>query len=514
MEQNANIDEQLKKLLEGLEVQPGMQSFDAIARKLDAKRKRRRFIFFTVLAAALLSGTVALLPHGAFAPGKKETVQLPAEAARHEPADGKGAATPVAKENTGSQPESAIAEAASSLSALQTGNSSSATANFAVADATHLPEEQMAARTNNKSAKGQLLRGSPAEVAAVKAKDPSGLATLGMEQKNRKGKGGQPQAPLPAEPGAQNGGEQGSPSPETSPSVPYEEFAAATDSLSLPSFLPFIPTTLTGTGIAAEPQLLAQGEAAGLLTDRLKKRKKINCYLGIAFAPQYSRFLLTENTGRKPIYDSAGGNPFSAQYREGRKKQNKFTVNYSLGLKLDLVFNKATTLSLGFGMQRYSYTEKLFAYKTPSPGPVPVVPPSNISTHQADVREDYRNTFFYYYYSLEADRHLSMNKWMTTEFGLGLRAEQLRSAEHIYVSSQDDYFYHPLSPAEHNKELSPWLYTLRVKMGWKIDMGSRFRLKLTPAVFYSVSSMFGNDYVLRQKPYGVQLETALMFRLF
>lgn len=477
MEDNYNIDEQLKRLMEGLEAQPDIRSFDAVIRKLEKKKKRRGLIVFLLAGVAVLSGSLAFLfianssagsvqPISASVPALSNTASASAKQARANASPSPGAAA-LRQEKTAGQ---------------------------TIAERTIQP---VTSEAETKKPEGRKESSSL----------PYGETAPGMTTSAK----GTPEPGLAGKPAGADATAQ-TPVPDVpAPAIKKGVAVTGLDSaIATPVLLSMIPTVLSADTV---PSLRAAAVDPPLQQPGTKK--KINLYLGMDLVPQYSSYVFFKNKKRNPEYEQ-NGPLFSELYLKGRWKQEKPRANYAFGIKLNLVVDDVYDLSFGFGLQSYKYAEKLYNY-TSSQGNTGV---SNIGYGKPDplvpiTNQDngFANRFSYLYYSLEAGRKLTLTRWSKCYPALGLRVEQLRYAEYTFAQSEDVYYYSIARTGE-SGSLAQAIYTARFKMGFVQDLGRRFRLKLSPAVFYSMSSMFKRDYVIKQKPYGAEVEVSLLFRLF
>lgn len=231
--------------------------------------------------------------------------------------------------------------------------------------------------------------------------------------------------------------------------------------------------------------------------------KRYHFLLGLHVDPQVMRFTLTENRDRDALYDSLYGKDFTGNYLNQRRKFNKPVFSYAYGLKAGLAIDKKWEIWLGIGYQRYVYKDVM--------SPMPFSNTSTITLTSSIQSLDPANaTVVYSYasYSAELRRTGQLNRWLRMNNGLGLRVTHL-SSQRVSVRTNGYYF----SDMSFFNSLSGWGAVMEAKTGAIADLGRRFQFRLSPGLFYSPSSLFNKSYLIKQKPYGFQVEAMLVYVL-
>lgn len=238
-----------------------------------------------------------------------------------------------------------------------------------------------------------------------------------------------------------------------------------------------------------------------------EKKNNFSFYLGVQASPQLTRFAFSKNPHRDPVYNTTGID-FPGFYLNTKKDQRNFNFSLPFGVKAGVQINKKYEVLAGFGIQNFSEKEKLYAVSPTT------VTPTNTSGMIYNAGPSYsipnENRFRYLYYSLEANRLFQLSKAIGFKLGLGLSGNQLLNSNYVFAVSPNTYG----QTLRGRENLSPWLLTTKVKAGLIFNANRRFQLHISPGFFYAPTSVFQKAYVIRQKPYGVDVECLLLFRLF
>ena len=238
-----------------------------------------------------------------------------------------------------------------------------------------------------------------------------------------------------------------------------------------------------------------------------EKKHSYSFYLGAQASPQLNGFAFSKNPNRDGHYNTTEID-FSDFYLHTKRQQRNFNFSLPFGVKAGVQINGKYEILAGFGMQSFREKEKLYAL---SPTTItPTVNPSTAYHSGADLSIPHTNNFRYLYYSLEANRLFQTGKAMGFKLGLGLYGNRSVKSGYVYVNSANNYGSTFTGP----ENLSSWLLTAKVKAGVIFNANRRLQLHISPGVFYSPTSVFNKTYVIRQKPYGVDIECLLLFRLF
>lgn len=231
--------------------------------------------------------------------------------------------------------------------------------------------------------------------------------------------------------------------------------------------------------------------------------KRYRFLLGLHTDPQIIRFTLTENPDRDQKYDSLHGKDYVSSYLAQRKQFNKPFFSYGYGLKVGLEIDRKWEIWLGLGYQRYHYTEVMSSPPMTGNATVTLAPSvQSLDPASANV------VYSYSAYSAEVRRTGQLNHWLRMNNGVGLRVTRLYS-QRVSVRNNGYYF----SDLSFFNSLSEWGMVMEAKTGAIADLGRRFQLRLSPGIFYSPSSLFNKGYLIRQKPYGFQVEGMLVYIL-
>jgi hypothetical protein len=249
-----------------------------------------------------------------------------------------------------------------------------------------------------------------------------------------------------------------------------------------------------------------------VIDSQIPAKKRLRFLIGADFNPQYSSLLLVENKQRNARYDNSANGSFSKLYLQNRKDQNEFVLNYSYGLKFGLQLRDTWEVWLSGGIQRITYHEKLFYLsQTQSMTSVGLTGngyvwgPSSVESDKG-----FKNYFFYRSYGLDVARIIRPNPFLKLKLGFGLTASNLFSTSSIFVKSPNVYLQNN-TPSKQN--LSRWTYTTHANVGVIKDLTKRLQYRVSPGLYYTPTSMFSKDYVIKQHGIGFELECLLIYKL-
>ncbi|MEO6305095.1 MAG: hypothetical protein ABIP51_18195 [Bacteroidia bacterium] len=464
MERKQNIDEHLKRSLEELEVQPDVRSFHEVLRKMEEKKKRRRFIIFFWFGLLVFCASAISLYSSFFNQKEAFANQL---------SSNKTSSSIIPKTLTSKESSQKSLKQDTIISA-----NTEKTSTLLVASAV--------SETNNEI-KSNDLKIAYSKVATGK----NNSTTINTRTKKIN-----------------------SVSTTKNLMSPIDEKQKTTENVDtqVESFL-FLPATASQLPVDTyqeEITFISQDTIQLLslsIPDSLKdKKKKISFYIGISLDPKLSSCIYLKNNHRNPVYND--GSDFAEQYLQGRKKQNTFGFSYGYGLKAGINIREHYEILCGFGFQRYRQKEALYNYSQPTP--IPTSPPSNYSFGDALASSYTINTFNYYYYSAEVNRIYKLSSKVHYKLGLGMQANQLRTSYYVFTSAPNLYY----STSNQYNSITKWTYTANLRSGFMFNAGKRWQFQMSPTFFYSPTSIFKKDYVIKENPYGFSLECLILFRLF
>lgn len=470
MENNFNIDEHIRQSLQDFEVSPGSRSFDAILQKMNQKKKRRGFfiLFWTGLVA--IAGVAASLLWLAFGNQKTELTQ-PRETAT---------VTKISSDteaHTNKQISSAIQDSTGIAGQLE---------NTSIKNSNQVASKQASTNAHaifpkeTKSAKHTTSFSSPVNHSVSLYNAPKPLITLPKQQNSN---------PLNSV-------------TEQSNTLPLANMKSLPETFLMASINPSITYDSIQTGISEQIH-------SALFQDSLfkpKKAKQIWFNLGIMVSPQLNSFAYSKNPQRDPSYNT--NDDFSSFYLKTKRKQSNPDFAIPFGIKLGVTFYNKYEVFAGFGFQTFKEKEKFYSNSSSTITPSPLS--NNLYAFNMDAGSSYTNVFRYYSYSIEANRICKTTGSFKFKIGIGLNVNQTLKSNYGFVKSPNIYYSDHLA----HTQLSSFLLTAKLKAGIIINGDKRFQIHLSPEVFYSPTSVFKNDYVIRQKPYGFNLECLFLFRLF
>jgi len=489
MENQFNTDEQLRNALRDFEAVPDSGSFDAILEKMNRKKKRRIFVIFFWTGLIALSGIMVPLIFNfreTAKPSANHTSQTQAVSLAQEETSTHNTPHP-AITTPDSRTSEASAPSTKTASSLHLPNPE-ASAAPAITAATQAPEAGITSASSR--AKHHSGKTSAEEL------NKQGLAGNHPES-NHKMKAA---SGLPEQTGTLHNSPLRSKQDKDSQAVSAETITSV-------MYMNMIQTRLPVDSNRQDISTSLKEPAYPALFIAPEKKNSFAFYLGAQASPQLSRSVFSRNAHRDPVYNESAEN-FPEAYLNAKKQQSQLRFNLPFGIKAGLQINKRYEVLAGFGVQSFTEREKLYAA---GPSTVTsVIDPGIAYNTAANFSVPYKNQFHYLYYSLEANRLFQLSKAIGFKLGLGVSGNQLINSNYVFAVSPHTYGQ-TLRGREH---LSPWLLITKVKAGLIFNANRRFQLHMSPGFFYSPTSVFKKEYVIRQKPYGVDLECLLLFRLF
>jgi hypothetical protein len=470
MKNQFDTDEQLKKALRDFEAIPDSGSFDAILEKMNRKKKRRLFIIFFWTGLIALSGIAVPLMFGFYdteKPSAVSTAETQAVASAQNKADtGRAHATLTSPDlrpkhgassfiNTSSSSEAPNPEAKTNPEGSHNRQPHASALTLSSSPGKNRPKKRSIEQAGNSGLAG-TVHGAPAENKQDNALNAAAIDTAAISEAMYMTV---IQILLPVDSGRQD------------VSVFFTEGA-------YPAFF-----------ISPE------------------KKKTFSFYLGVQASPQFNSFAFSKNPNRDHGYNTSGAN-FSDLYLADKKSQSHLNFSLPFGIKAGLQINKRYEVFAGFGYQSFTEKEKLHAVEPSTL--TSTVDPGVTYNAAANFSVPYKNQFRYLYYSLEGNRLFQTSKAIAFKVGLGLYGNQLLSSNYVFAVSPNAYG----QTIRGRENLSAWLLTSKVKAGVIFCANRRFQLHISPGFFYSPTSVFKKEYVIRQKPYGMDVECLMLFRLF
>ena len=470
MENNFNIDEHIRKSLQDFEVSPDSGSFDAILQKMNQKKKRRGFFILFWTGLIVVTGVAAPLLWLAFGNQKTELTQPHKTAIIVEMSSDTDAHTKTYL-NTGIEDSTGIA--------LQLENSS-------IEKSKQVSSKQASANAHaifpkkTKSAGHTTSVNSPISNSVSSYSAPKPLITLPEQKKINSSNSFTEQ--------------QNNTSPANVESFP-ETFLMA-------SINPSITYDSIQTDIS--DQIHTTLFADSLF--KLKKEKHIFFNLGITVSPQLNSFAYSKNPQRDPSFNT--NDDFSDFYLKTKRKQRNMDFTIPFGIKLGATIYDTYEVFVGFSFQSFKEKENFYSNGSSTITPSPLS--NSTYAFNLDAGSSFTNVFRYYSYSLEANRLFKTKGFFKFKLGVGLNINQTLKSDYAFVKSPNVYY----SAYSNHSQLSSCLLTTKLKAGVILNGNKRFQIHLSPEVFYAPTSIFKNDYVIRQKPYGFDVECLFLFRLF
>lgn len=479
MDENEHIDAHLRASLIGFRVQPRGSSFDDVLYKI-RKKKRRRLLFWLLPAGAgCLTGLILLMNSSIFHPPAAGYSQ---QAGRPKEQDSRNVSAP------------SLLPAEQTNGPLLSGNPED-------------PETQRkapASRANSPVAGSSLAKSSvPQRGESPNAPTPSGSEINPSLSPEAVLLNPRPAASLAA----------GQPT-EDRDDTPHREKTGAQEPLHTDILMP-VTMQLPVPERLAEPRMSLTEISGPFRPDTASPSapaRRIRVLGGLNFNPQLSSYHLSAAPQRNQVYEENTGTPFSERYLSDKRAHNRFSYNYSGGLKLGLVLDEKWEFMVGFGYQQYKEPVQMRRLVDSSTVTnfLPLAPNYDNTSLGSGKKGALRNTFRHLYYSAEAATYFTWNRFTRIKAGLGLQVNQVIRSDYYAVLAPNHYDYRI---GHHAAPLSRLNYALNIRAGVIHDLSKRLQLQLSPSLFYTLNSMYRRDYIHAQRPYGLSLECLLLFRL-
>jgi hypothetical protein len=486
MENKFDTDEQLRNALRDFEAIPDSRSFDAILEKMNKKKKRRFFIIFFWTGLIALGITIPLAFH----------VYNKADSS--------------ALTKSGTQTGSSSTDAASSHTALASATDPGSHINQAApsienslsTEATH-PENK--ADESSPEKKQTTSSASVARVPSTKQRSE----TTGLEENIKQNvlSTGKVLETTPKNTPEISSPEKANQFQSNTPKAsPDMETASVSSHADDAMYMPVIQASLPVDTI--QPDVIAFLNTSSYPAQFLVPEKKntYSFYIGLQASPQLNSFALSKNP-KSDLASNTSGTDFSDFYLNTKKGQSRFNFSVPFGIKAGVQINNKYELLAGVGYQVFTEKEKLYAV---GPATIISLPDPNIAYTNSAYAIPHKNQFRYLSYSLEVNRLFLSSRAIGFKLGLSLHGNQLIRSSYVFVVSPNAY-----DQAYNDREkLSSWTLTTKIKAGAIFNANRRFQFHISPGFFYSPTSVFKRDYVIRQKPYGFDVECLMLFRLF
>ncbi len=471
MKSDEIIDSLIRQSQEGVEIQPGISSFDRTMQKLEQeKKKKRRLVFFYLFAGLFVVSGILVLLHSHSSKEENNSVQILSDFKN----------LPEVKTNTPKISGQVIPSSTTTSSAS-------------------LPETKHDA--------------PPASYSVV---SHHSLPVVSDKATNQK----PPVAPSSSPVGSSQTIETTTPmvSSETHPSpVKEQQLTSLTSDLKTES------TSLVKQEAAPVINLIhdtaktvsstATASASVPVSPEKEKPRKIIQYVaGICFTPQLTSFALKSKPSSDP-----NQNAFSDNYISARNNSKASVINYGTGIKAGLLYNYQWEFLLGAGYLQYNYQER------PVEAPGNTTSVTYVNTGGGGVNPNftvvqvisntassplYQNKFKYLNLSLEGNR-LIPTRYVQLKMGLALQSNYLVDATTVFVRNPYEYGY---AQNYRGTPLNRWVFVPELNLGVAKDFGTHFQVQLCSKTFYGISSIFDHSYFLGQHSYGIGLEGSLLYK--
>lgn len=490
MENQFDTDEQLRNALRDFEAIPDSGSFDAILEKMNRKKKRRLFIVFFWTGLIALSGIAVPLIFNFY-----DTTKPAAAAKMQAVASAQNKANTDKTHATLTSPDLHAKQGASSIEATPSSESPNPATKADPAGSYNIQPGGSAVIASSPAAKNHP------EKKAVKLAGNSGFETTGHHPAPNHKMNSITGAPEEA-----GTAHSAAPAKNNRDHVVSDDPAYTATAFEV-VYMTVIPISLPVDSTHQDLSVSLKEAAYPALFISPEKKNSFSFYLGAQASPQFNGFAVSKNPNRDHGYNTSGAN-FSDLYLANKKHQSHFNFSLPFGIKAGLQINKRYELFAGFGYQSFIEQEKLYAVE---PSTITSTVDPGIAYHAAaNFSVPYKNQFRYLSYSLEANRLFQTGKAIGFKVGLGLYGSQLINSNYVFSISPNVYG----QTFRGRENLSSWLLTTKVKAGVIFNPNRRFQCHISPGFFYSPTSVFKKEYVIRQKPFGVDVECLLLFRLF
>ncbi len=491
MENQFDTDEQLRNALRDFEATPDGGSFDAILEKMKQKKKRRLFIIFFWTGLIALSGIAVPLVLGFYGSAKPSAIST-AKTKATAPALNK-TATDITQATLTATDAHAQHVFPSSTGQASSSERTKPENKTDPAGSRYMNHRELALTSASSEKK------HPEKKSATPAGNPGSVATDHNAEPNHK-------TDFTSDSPEEAGTAHGAPAKSSQHNAlnDHSRYTATAPEI---MYMSVIHIALPADSNV--PDVVASLKAGTYPAQFLVPNKKttLSFYLGAQASPQFNGFAVSKNPNRDQGYNASFTN-FPEFYLEAKKDQSHFNFSLPFGMKAGLQINTRYEVFAGIGYQSFTEKEKLYAV---SPSTVTsIIDPSISYSTAVNFSVPYKNQFRYLYYSLEANRLFHAGKAIGFKAGLSLYGNQLLNSNYVFAVSPNTYG----QTVRGRENLSPWLLTTKVKAGVIFNPNKRFQLHVSPGFFYTPTSVFKKEYVIRQKPYGVDVECLLLFRLF
>jgi hypothetical protein len=471
MKSDEIIDSLIRQSQEGLEIQPGISSFDRTMQKLEQeKKKKRRFVAFYLFAGLLVvSGILALLnTHSS----KKENNTAPATS------EFKNLPEVKANASNTSGPDISTSTIISSAPPPITQQNITPTSH---STASHHSSPVVSGKANN-------------PIPAVSSSSSPSHSILVIE----------PTTPLASSEAHQSPAKEEelpflTPDPKTEPASPVKQEVLPVSNI-------IYDSVKTISALASIPA------SVPVSPEKEKLRKAIQYVAAICFTPQVTSFALNSKSSSDP-----NQNAFADNYIAARNNSKANVINFGAGIKGGLIYNYQWEFLLEAGYLEYSYQERPIeisgnttSVTYVNPGGGGVNPNFTIVQVVSNTASSplYQNTFKYMSLSLESNR-LIPTRYVQLKAGLALQSNYLVDATTVFVQSPYEYGY---AQNYHGAPLNRWVFVPELNLGVAKDFGTHFQVQLCSKTFYGISSIFDHSYFLGQHSYGIGLEGSLLYK--
>jgi hypothetical protein len=272
---------------------------------------------------------------------------------------------------------------------------------------------------------------------------------------------------------------------------------------------PFATTTIDSAGI-----LKSEMAVLSVIPVSIPKKeetiKDLQFVAGINFTPQASTLALS----RKPATER-DMSMFADNYMAQRKQTNDMAFDYSAGIKMGLISGHKWEFLFGAGYQKYGYQERPVSSpgittsvsSVNPPGYIPNALVVQLVTASAP-SPVYQNTFHYFNVSLECNRMIP-TRLVMVKIGLSMLENYLVKATSVFVQGPYDYEY---AVNYHGSPLNRWIFVPEFNLGVVKDLTNHFQIQFCSKAFYGINSMFDHTYFLSQRCYGIGLEGTLLYK--
>jgi len=241
-------------------------------------------------------------------------------------------------------------------------------------------------------------------------------------------------------------------------------------------------------------------------------KSKLKWLLGFGFAPQLNCYAFAPN-----------GMNNAKVYADHRRNGDKLHFGWQAMLNLGFVTRRDWEILFSPSLQQFNARETVapaVGPTVPGPGPVPN------TLHNADPRiafssettmtpatsgETYNNKFTYLGLGFAVSRRFDLGKFRHAKLGFELRTNRLVSASSIICYSYGSYYYiEGLNTAVPYRR---WNNLGIIRFGFIEQLGKKLQLHVSPSFYLGVQSMYYDNYIISQRPYGLSLDINLLWQL-